>query len=450
MRLFPPSPYGLAEDYRVFYGAAHVVGAGANPYSQPVIRAAEQAAQHYRHLQPALDTFVNPPFVAWMLVPLAAVPFWVSYGLFTLCGLLALGVAVPPLARDLGWRHWPALLAAVVLGWIGLLGFVSGQFDAALTAALAGAMVLAWRGRGGWAGLVLTAIWIKPELLWPAPIFLVVALWPERRGALRAGWGFGAGTSVLWLIQAAVAPQLLFAWWAQLRDFAGQVAQVQPDLSGLPGLLGAVPQAWHLGRGLHGPATVALVGLGLVAMAVFGWWMARGRDWARVTRVGRVGWGLALPVGLWLLVAPYAHPNDDLLLVPLLLLTVGRDARRVHGFGLIGSVAILVLFGLVWPLGLIPAVAAVPLAVAVAAILWWRRTDPRLTGLGTGLAVLALATLPVVYQFHTLPVGLTSLAVLVLCVEGARTVWIEVGGAGTGPAYAAAAAGPGGAVPAGA
>ena len=74
----------------------------------------------------------------------------------------------------------------------------------------------------------------------------------------------------------------------------------------------------------------------------------------------------------------------------------------------------------------------------------------RLTGLGTGLAVLALVTLPVVYQFHTLPVGLTPLAVAVLCVEGARTVWIEVGGAGTGPAYASEPTAPGASLPAGA
>ena len=33
------------------------------------------------------------------------------------------------------------------------------------------------------------------------------------------------------------------------------------------------------------------------------------------------------------------------------------------------------------------------------------------------------------------PVGLTPLAVLVLVVEGGRTCWMEVGGAGTGPAY---------------
>jgi hypothetical protein len=73
--------------------------------------------------------------------------------------------------------------------------------------------------------------------------------------------------------------------------------------------------------------------------------------------------------------------------------------------------------------------------VALTVLLWRRRTDSRLTGFGAGACVLALALLPPLWAFHTLAVGLTPLAVLVLVVEGARTCWMEVGGAGTGPAY---------------
>ena len=144
---------------------------------------------------------------------------------------------------------------------------------------------------------------------------------------------------------------------------------------------------------------------------------------------------MALPVGIWLLATPYAHPNDDLLLLPLFMLTVGRDARRVHGLGLGLSLVALVLLLLIWPAEVIPWALGLLLLALLAAAAWHWRTDIRLTGFGAGLCVLVLATLPPVWSFHLLAVGLTPIAVLILVVEGARTCWIEVGGAGTGPAY---------------
>jgi hypothetical protein len=142
-----------------------------------------------------------------------------------------------------------------------------------------------------------------------------------------------------------------------------------------------------------------------------------------------------MPVGIWLLATPYAHPNDDLLLLPLFLLTVGRDARRVRGLGLALALLAMVWLLLIWPGEVIPwVVGLVPLA-ALGAVLWHWRTNPHFTGFGAGLCLLALVLLPPVWGFHLLRVGLTPIAVLVLVVEGARTRWMEVGGAGSGPAY---------------
>ncbi|MHB1500436.1 MAG: glycosyltransferase family 87 protein [Candidatus Dormibacteria bacterium] len=432
-RFVPPGPYGLAEEFRVLYAAAKVLAGGGNPYHPGALRAVEQAAQHYppHGLQPILDSFAYLPVAPTLLGPLVILGFWPSYIVFTAVGLVALLVVTAFLARDLGWRRVGTLEFGVVACWIAVLGFSLGQFDALMFAVLGGAMLLAWHDRPLPAGLVLGLVWIKPDLLWPAPIFLFLALLNRRAQAFWFAGGFGA-TSVLCL---SLHANLLPAWWVALRGFAASVAGGQPDLAGLPGLLGAAPKSWGLGVGMVAPGTFFVVAVALVSMGVFSVWMMTSSDWRRVSAVGRIAWGVGLPVAIWLAGTPYAHPNDDVLLLPLFMLTVGRDARRVHGLGLGLALLVLVWFLLIWPSGVIPWPVGLLALAGVAVVLWRRRTDVRLTGFGAGLCLLALAALPVVWQFQLLRVSLTPVAVLLLVVEGARTCWMEVGGAGTGPAY---------------
>ena len=426
-------PYGLADDFRVFFAAAKVVAGGGNPYRPGALTAVEQAVQHYPHhgLQPILDSFAYLPVAATLLGPLTILGFWPSYTLFTVIGLLALLVVTAFLARDLGWRRIGTLEFGVAVCWIVVLGFTSGQFDALMFAVLGGAMLLAWHDRPLPAGLVLGLVWIQPDLLWPAPIFLFLALANRHAQASRFAVGFAA-TSVLCL---GVHANLLPAWWVALRHFAASLARGQPDLAGLPGLLGAAPKAWGLGTGILAPGTFAVIAVALVCMGVFSVWMMTSSDWMRVSAVGRVAWGVGLPVAIWLAATPDAHPHDDVLLLPLFMLTVGRDARRVHGRGLGLALVVVVWFLLIWPSELIPWPLGLLALAGLSVVLWRRRTDVALTGFGAGLCLLALAILPVVWPLHLLRVGLTPVAVLLLVVEGARTCWMEVGGAGTGPAY---------------
>ena len=431
VHFFPPRPAGLASDYRVFYAAAELAGRGGNPYHLGPLQAAEQAAHAYPSFNSVLDSFVDPPIAAWVLVPLSRLAFWVSYGLFSALSVALIAVTLTFLARDLGWRHTTILAASVIVSWIGLLGLLDGQFDALLFAALAGSMLLAWHQRSLAAGCVLAVTLLKPTLLWPVPIFMFLALWPERERALRFATGFVL-VGALFLLASW---SLIGSWWHQVGVFAGRIGTRQPDIAGLPGLLRAAPHSWGIASGVNDPATLLLVAAGLAVMVAFGVWMMVSPDWRRVSLVGRIAWAVALPVGIWLAVTPYAHPNDDLLLLPLFMLTVGRDARRVHGLGLGLAVVVLVLFLLIWPSGVVPWQLGL-LAFAVLGVgLWHWRTDVRLTGFGAGLCVMALATLPPVWAFHLLAVGLTPVAVLLVVAEGGRTCWMEVGGAGTGPAY---------------
>ncbi len=429
--LLPARPYGLGSDYRVFFAAGELARDGVAPYHLGPLRHLEQVALPYPTLLPALTVFVGPPVLAFVLVPLSLLPLWLGFALLTVLGVVLVAVTVTLLARDLGWRHTGLLVGAALVSWVGLLGFLAGQVDAVLLGALAGSMLLAWHERGLAAGLVLGLTLVKPTLLWPVPIFMFLALWPERRRA----WHFALGYLIVAAAFLGVSWPWLGAWGHRLLDFGHGVATQQPDLAGLPGLLGAAPAAWGLGRGILAGPTLLVVALGLLGMAIFGAWMMMSKDWRRVSPVGRVTWAVAIPVGLWLLTTPYARPNDDLLLLPLFMVTVGGDARRVHGLGLGLSLASVVLFLLIWPAGVVPWEVGLAAFAALTAWVWWRRTDPHLTGFGAGLCLLCLVALPPVWAFHLLPVGLTPVAILVLVAEGGRTCWMEVGGAGTGPAY---------------
>jgi hypothetical protein len=179
-----------------------------------------------------------------------------------------------------------------------------------------------------------------------------------------------------------------------------------------------------------------VIAVAIMGMVIFGAWLVASPAWSGVTEVGRISWAVSVPVGMWLVATPYAHSNDDLLLLPLLVLTLGRDVRRLHGFGLWLSLGAMLLLLLVWPAGVVPWPAGVAAFGVLALALWRLREDPRLTGFGAGLTVLALAYLPALDPIHLLPVSLTPVAAVALLVEGCRTCWMEVGGAGTGPAYA--------------
>ena len=432
LHLIPPRPYGIADDFRVFYAAATMLARGGSPYSAGALRATEQVVWHYGHLQANLDLYAYLPVTATVLEPLTKLPFWVAYTLYTILGLGVAGLVISLVARDLGWRHDRILVAGVMSSWVGLLGVLSGNLDLALLASIGGGMLLSWRGQPLAAGLVLGVIWLKPDVAWPAAVFLTLALWPQRRLVLRFAGGF-ASTSIVCLL---VGVGRMGEWGAAVVQFGHTIVGGQYDLAGLPALAAAAPRSWGLSPGLLQPSTLAVLALGLLAMLGLAVWMLTSPDWSRVTLVGRVTWAVALGMGVWLVVTPYAHTNDDLLLVFLLMLTVGRDARRVHGLGLWLSLAVVTLLLLVWPAGVVPWEAALVALLATAAALWRHRTDPRLTGFGAALALLSLALLPGVAPFHLLLVSLTPLAGLVLLVEGCRTCWLELGGAGTGPPYA--------------
>ncbi len=209
------------------------------------------------------------------------------------------------------------------------LGFRLGQMDAVVLGLEVVALLAAMRGRSALGGLAGTAgALLAPQVLWPLPLLLVAV--GARDGRWRgAVAGALAALLALVAIPALTRPRLLPAWAGLMHRFAAGVGPAQPDLAGLPGLVRFAPAGWRLRPGLTDPLTLAIVGAGLALLIVVVWNGWADRAWhARPPRL-RVAWGIMLPLGVWILVTPYSHGMDALVLAPLALLALGPDGAEL-------------------------------------------------------------------------------------------------------------------------
>lgn len=408
-RMFPPQPYGLADDWRVFAGAAAVVAEGGSPYDTAAIHAGEQRVDPYPSVQPSLDDYANLPIVAWLLQPFAAMPFWAGYAIAALAGIIAAALAMVAWLRRLGWRRPARWTAFALLSWPALLGVYSGQYDLVLLALLVAAMVLSTRGHAGLAGAVAAAaVVVKPHVLWPVPLLLSAAELPDRRAALRCA-GAAAATALAAVgAGEALMPGSTARFVAHLVAFGGRIAAVQPDLAGLPGMVSRLPGGAALGVAIAAAGAMLVLGVAGLAAVHPG---AR-----RLPHERRVALCVGVGLAAWLLTTPYAHPNDDVLLFPLLALVLGRDAASLQerdlAWALGLTLAVVAAFVVAAPLGVVAGVAVVSWVM--------RRAPGERAGALAALALVAVAILPMAWPFHVLDVSLTPLAVLVVTVAGAR------------------------------
>jgi arabinofuranan 3-O-arabinosyltransferase len=314
---------GPGVDFLVFYRAARAMTQGNSPYTIP--------------------GYVSVPGLAVLLEPLTRLPFRTAELIFLLITAALAVAAVIIFGRQLGWKRPQLLAAGALISWVGLSGLIQGQVDAVLLAALLGGTVLARRGRFLAAGLLLGLFWLKPDVMWPAALFAGAAIWPNRSALLRYSLGVGVTSAVFLGGGAALVP----AWISSLVHI-GVGAGGQSNLAGLPVLLSALPPGWGLGLGFGSPVTWALLIVSLAGLAWLALLVAVSPRWRQLGSERRLLWAVGLSMGLWLLVAPYAHSYDDLLLLPLLVLVIGRDAGAVGRFGPALSVVLLATAPIAW------------------------------------------------------------------------------------------------------
>ena len=372
----------LAADYRRYYAATRFLLAGRNPYEQGSLLAAEQ---HLRSLSAVVNRgaggFVLLPFALWFLLPVALLPYWLSYFAFALLSVAGIAMAVALMARGLGWHHWWAPGVAAAVWWPVLWGRLLGQLDFLILLGVMGACWLSARHRPFTAGVFLVVVWIQPELAWIAVPGLGLALWDDRRAVARMAAGFAGASLLMFLITALEPGSLLHAWWLNTFSFIHHGVAGQGQLLGL----GAMVQMATLpGSALHGVTSVvslaaACLGLLLAALVAVRLRLLRQPD--PFGSLSRLTLPVFLPLAIWLEFAPYGHPENAILLLPLVVLVVGPDGALIAQSR--WRMAMIVAFGLLTELatGTILFPDLMPVAtlclLAPAAATWLARSPVR-------------------------------------------------------------------------
>jgi hypothetical protein len=209
--LFMANPVHL--DFRVFYVAAE---AGlrfgwSRIYDVDTLQSLSSSFPADDRYINSAATFINPPFLAWLIAPLTILPLPAAYVLWTLLSLGALVWAWNISAPYRGLAKLALLLLAVAL-WPVMESFYYGQPSILVLALVATAWWLAAGDRPIWAGVVLAfATTLKPQVVFLVPVALLVS------GRFRPFAAWGVGCAVLAALCAIVlGGDGLSAWWQAL------------------------------------------------------------------------------------------------------------------------------------------------------------------------------------------------------------------------------------------
>jgi alpha-1,2-mannosyltransferase len=273
----------VRNDFRLIYGGA-LTGLH-DGYGHLYDLAAQKAV--VEGLGPGFywSPFLNPPPLAWLATPLTILPFDIALWVWTLLLLGALlltwYLVAPGATRLTRLAHLAMLLGVFPVAF----GVMVGQPVALVVAAVAACWWFAEHDRPVLAGLVLSAIAIKPQVAILVPLCLLVS------GRTR--------TFVTWLAASGVLAVLALAMLGQ-----DGLARYRDAL--------AVASQWEITRRY---AVSGLIGLGpqlyafqvvMVAITVAAAW-----------RIRKTGPGLPIVVGILgsLLFTPYVGFQDFALLV---------------------------------------------------------------------------------------------------------------------------------------
>lgn len=317
------NPFWVREDFTAFYAAGHIVGSGlgSHLYDPGTMRAAEYAAAGRQVGGTGLLMYFNPPFFALLYWPLSHLSLQQAYQAWMLfsVGLLALNSwLLVRLTPGLS-RRWHVVL---ITGYLTLypvtFGLRLGQFSLILQASWAAGALLLEQRRDRWAGLALAPLLIKPELLIPAGLFILV----------KRHWG--TFITLVPMALAAIVVSVAMVGLATAIHYPGFVlGSTASNGNGVaPNLMvdysGAIAAAFGNGASVARPlvsTVLAVLSLGAVALlagqrwapgaraSVSGWLPVRG-----VERAFRVEW-LAISLAA-VLCDPHLYLQDTIIVVP--------------------------------------------------------------------------------------------------------------------------------------
>lgn len=225
---------------------------------------------------------IEPPWIAWLVAPLALLPFPIAFAAWTTLIAAAFILAVRLVVPGTGLVRWTYVAAALAAGPV-LLALLLGQAVILVIASVAASWWLLRRGRELEAGLVLVLILVKPHLAVLVPVGMLVAGY--RRAFLY--WLSGAVVLVIAMV-LALGTDGLTAYLARLPDALAVARDWAPASLSFSQLIGGSL-----------PARALQLALALVVLRII-----------RVQR--RRGPDLVVAAGLLgsMLLTPYVHVPD--------------------------------------------------------------------------------------------------------------------------------------------
>ena len=247
----------LGWDLASFRAAGRLLLAGTSVYdydAQRVVHAADLGANAFAEVYP----FGYPPWFAMEMVPLAKLPHEIAFGVVLVVSLAAGAFAARSLtgdARD---------VAFVTATAPGVLALLAGQLSFVALGIVALCHALLVRKRSTAAGLVLSMLAFKPQLLVFLPLVFLF------RKDLRALGGLALGVAVQVVASFALDARDTLAWPRALRAFDAFAMKQGDEWSFTWRTFFAAASA------RAAPAWIAMVVVVLCAAAgVFAMWRAR-------------------------------------------------------------------------------------------------------------------------------------------------------------------------------
>jgi Glycosyltransferase family 87 len=326
------------QDFRNFYAAAAVLRHGGNPYDpHQLLRWEDRLYRPTTAAQQASlagNPYVQGPPLAMALMPAVGFPQASVYRVYAALLAAAAAAALALLAHLQPVQHPWRRAFLLLISPVTFLGVLLGQPDAVLLLLLVLALWGLSRGHAAPSGFALALGLVKPQIMAGPIVLLAVLSW--RRGqlgtylaGLAAGVATFVGTSLL-----VAGPAVVQGWAHELAGFGGTTVYAQVDISSLTtAYVGWAPHT--LALALSAATLLAWGGLCMVSWREAG----KGRD---------ERWWLALGLTCWLLATPYAHPHDDVLLLPVVWYLL--EAEPYHGVARLIVVALFIAWWLL-PMG---------------------------------------------------------------------------------------------------
>jgi len=305
----------LSDLYPRWLGARELLLHHRDPYSPEVTREI-QTGYYGRPLDPARpndpkdqQAFAYPAYVVFLLAPTVPLPFSaVQTGFRWLLPALTIGNVLLWL-RLLRWRPscWTtASMIVLTLGSFQVLQAIKlQQLTLVVAALIAACAALLVRGNLALAGVLLALATIKPQLVLPLTMWLLLWAVSDWRRCQNFVWGFLSTLAVLFFAAEYVLPR----WLARFHQAITAYRQYNDGAGSLLDVLITPP--W-------GHALAALI---LLALAFIGWrFRPTSNDSPSFTLM------IAFILAVTVVIVPKIAPYNQILLLPAVLLLV-RDWR---------------------------------------------------------------------------------------------------------------------------